>query len=81
MKMENKIVLLTGGNSGVGQCAVRLFTEEGAIIIALDLRTDWLDEFSREHSNVISKCVDVTDKAKINEIVDETIKKYGRIDH
>ncbi len=80
MKMENKIVLLTGGNSGVGQCAVRLFTEEGAIIIALDLRTDWLDEFSREHSNVISKCVDVTDKAKINEIVDETIKKYGRID-
>ena len=80
MKMKNKIVILTGGNSGVGQCTVQLFTEEEAIIIALDLRTDWLEEFAKEHSNVTVKCANVADEVQIKEIVAETIEKYGRID-
>lgn len=80
MRMKNKVVLLTGGNSGVGQSAVRLFTEEGAAIVALDLKTDWLEEFARNHPSVTSKCADVTDEAQIREIVAETIEKYGRID-
>lgn len=80
MKMSEKVVLLTGGNSGVGQSTVKLFTEEGATIIAIDIRTDWLEEFAREHSNVTPICASVADREAINTIVAETVEKYGRID-
>lgn len=80
MQMKGKVVLLTGGNSGVGQCAVRLFTKEGATIIALDLKTDWIEQFAKDHFNVTYKCANVADEARIKEIVAETMEKYGRID-
>lgn len=80
MKMKDKVVILTGGNSGVGQCAVRLFTQEGAQIIALDLNTDWLETFAADHPNVTPRQANVADEERVRQIVAETMERYGRID-
>lgn len=80
MRMENKVVILTGGNSGVGQCAVRQFTDEGATIVALDLKTDWIEEFAKDHPNVTPMAADVSNEPRIKEIVAYTMEKFGHID-
>lgn len=80
MKMKDRVVILTGGNSGVGQCAVRLFAQEGATVVALDLGTDWIEEFAKDHPSVTPKRANVADEARIKEIVAETMEKYGHID-
>jgi len=80
MRMDGKVVLMTGGNSGVGQSTVRLFTQEGATIIAMDLKTDWLEEYAKEHDNVTAIQANVTDESKMQAIVEDVIAKHGRID-
>lgn len=80
MQLAGKVVLLTGGNSGVGQSTVKLFTEEGAAIVAVDIRTDWLEEYALDHKNVTPVCASVADREAIDRIVEETIKAHGRID-
>lgn len=36
MKFESKVVIVTGGASGIGEAAVRLFVEEGAKVVIAD---------------------------------------------
>lgn len=80
MRLDGKVVLLTGGNSGVGQSVVKLFTEEGAVITALDIKTDWLEEFAQTHPNVEPVKADVTDTGAVQKIVADVMEKHGKID-
>ncbi|WP_376947927.1 SDR family NAD(P)-dependent oxidoreductase, partial [Agromyces sp. NPDC057679] len=36
-KLENKVAIITGGASGIGEKMVDLFSKEGAIVIAADI--------------------------------------------
>jgi NAD(P)-dependent dehydrogenase (short-subunit alcohol dehydrogenase family) len=84
-RMSNKIALITGGDSGIGRAVAIAFAREGAdvAISYLDEHEDaketarWVEEAGRQ-------CLllpgDLTEKAQCQSIVDETVKKFGRID-
>jgi NAD(P)-dependent dehydrogenase (short-subunit alcohol dehydrogenase family) len=84
-RMSNKIALITGGDSGIGRAVAIAFAREGAdvAISYLDEHEDaketarWVEEAGRQ-------CLllpgDLTEKAQCQTIVDETVKKFGRID-
>jgi NAD(P)-dependent dehydrogenase (short-subunit alcohol dehydrogenase family) len=84
-RMSNKIALITGGDSGIGRAVAIAFAREGAdvAISYLDEHEDaketarWVEEAGRQ-------CLllpgDLTEKARCQTIVDETVKKFGRID-
>lgn len=73
-----KVVLVTGTSSGMGKEAVLKFHDAGWTVIAT-MRDPKKSDFS-DLENVDVMSLDVTDKSTIQEVVRNTIKKYGQID-
>ena len=80
MILDGKVALITGGNSGVGQEAVKLFSAEGAKISAVDIRTDWLDEFAAACGDVMVHRVDLRHESEVKAAVEDTLARFGKID-
>jgi 3-oxoacyl-[acyl-carrier protein] reductase len=85
-KLENKIVLITGGAKGMGGTISELFAHEGATLaLAARSVSDLDQEIARIREGnpdvvAISISTDVTDEASANEMADRVIEEYGHID-
>ncbi|MDK2943993.1 MAG: 3-oxoacyl-[acyl-carrier protein] reductase [Mesotoga sp.] len=84
VRMEGKVVIITGGASGLGKAAVEKFAREGAIVYACDMDVEGLDNLKKEFSElpgkVIPKRLNVTDRPAITELIGEIKSEFGRID-
>lgn len=47
-KLDNKVAIITGGASGIGEGMVDLFAQEGAIVIAADINEEALERASQK---------------------------------
>jgi NAD(P)-dependent dehydrogenase (short-subunit alcohol dehydrogenase family) len=83
-RLENKIAIVTGGNSGIGQATAMLFCKEGAKVVITGRREAEnkrvVDEITAAGGEILAIQGDVSKKEDCKKVVDETIKKYGRID-
>ena len=83
-RLENKIAIITGGNSGIGRATAMLFCQEGAKVVIASRREEEnkivVDEITNEGGEIIAIQANVSKKEDCQKIIDETIKKYGRID-
>lgn len=69
-----KVVLITGGTSGIGLAAGRFLAESGCVVYELSRHPDGTD--SRLHHIQ----ADITDEAQIQQAVQEILRQEGRID-
>jgi NAD(P)-dependent dehydrogenase (short-subunit alcohol dehydrogenase family) len=83
-RLENKTAIITGGNSGIGQATAMLFCKEGAkVVIACRREAEnkrVVDEVVARGGEIMAVEADVSKKEDCEKVVEETIKKYGRID-
>ena len=79
-RLKNRISIVTGASSGIGQAVARLFANEGATVIALARRQGRLDELHEENNRIEGFACDVQDHAALEKCVEQTIEKHGRID-
>ena len=78
MKIENKVIVVTGGSGGIGQALARNFLNENAkTVILLDIN---FDNFVSTNDNLISKICDVTIEKELARIIDEINLEFGLID-
>jgi NADP-dependent 3-hydroxy acid dehydrogenase YdfG len=78
--VSGKVVLITGGGSGVGRAAARLFAEAGAAVAIAGRDEAKLKKTAEGLSGVLIKAADVTDPAGVAALVKTVTDKLGRID-
>ena len=71
-RLAGKVCVITGAASGIGAESARLFAQEEAIVVGVDLAPDSVGEFTLE--------VDVADEDSVRDMYGEVREKYGRID-
>lgn len=83
-RLENKIAIITGGNSGIGRATAKLFCSEGAKVVIASRRHDknqeTVDEIKSLGGEITAIEADVAKMEDCKRLINETIKKYGRID-
>ncbi|MFY9599362.1 MAG: SDR family NAD(P)-dependent oxidoreductase, partial [Pseudolabrys sp.] len=84
MKFDGKIVLVTGGASGIGKATVLAFARAGATVICADVNATKSDELKKEvtgtNFNVDFVAIDMGNSDSIRAAAAEVLKKYPRID-
>jgi NAD(P)-dependent dehydrogenase (short-subunit alcohol dehydrogenase family) len=81
MKLKNKVALITGGTSGIGLEAAKLFRDEGARVIATGVNPARLQEASRQlGSDVTTVRADLRLRTDIDELILTIRKKFGHLD-
>jgi NAD(P)-dependent dehydrogenase (short-subunit alcohol dehydrogenase family) len=83
-KLENKVAIVTGGASGIGFETVKAFIEEGVKVVIADFNDergkDAEKELWKNGAEVSFIHVDVSQEESVKKLVEETIKKYGKLD-
>lgn len=83
-RMENKVVIVTGGGSGIGRATCYRLRQEGARVVVADRNQAGAEE-TRElmegnDQNSAVSVVDVSRSAQVERMVAETVSKFGRLD-
>jgi NAD(P)-dependent dehydrogenase (short-subunit alcohol dehydrogenase family) len=79
-KLEGKIALISGGSSGIGAAAAKLFQSEGATVIVTGSSQTSVDVARAELPGVEVLVSDAGDVAATKILVDHVQARYGRID-
>jgi NAD(P)-dependent dehydrogenase (short-subunit alcohol dehydrogenase family) len=71
-RLEGKVCVVTGAASGIGAESARLFMEEGAKVVGVDLSPDSVGD--------LALVADVTDEQQVRDIYERAREEFGRID-
>jgi NAD(P)-dependent dehydrogenase (short-subunit alcohol dehydrogenase family) len=81
-RLQDKVALITGGESGIGLATARLFVDEGARVQLVGIDESRLaaavDELG--HDNALASVADVTDEDAVRNAVADGVSRYQRFD-
>jgi 3-oxoacyl-[acyl-carrier protein] reductase len=79
VKFEGKVALVTGAGRGIGAATAELFAREGAKVAVSDMDIAPAQEVAGPIRGLAIAC-DVTDRAQVEAMVEQTVKEFGRLD-
>ena len=81
-EFDNRVIVVTGGSQGIGRAYVESFAGAGAKVAIFDINdpAPVAEEISHGSGTVIGQHVDVTNKAQVDNAVQETLAAFGQID-
>lgn len=84
MRLKDKVAIITGSGSGFGKASALLFSQEGAQVVIADIDDDGgnavVNEITGNGGDAIYVHTDVTSADEVRQLVEKTIRKYGKID-
>lgn len=80
-KLQNKVAIITGANSGIGLATAKLYLQHGAKVVLSGRRQEALDEVAATlDGDFITVKADVSIAADNKRLIEEATNKYGKID-
>jgi NAD(P)-dependent dehydrogenase (short-subunit alcohol dehydrogenase family) len=82
--LQNKVVIITGAGSGVGNAAALLFARHGAKVLAADVNAEAVEKTAAavkaEGGNAIAQTCDVSVASAVDGLVAAAVRAFGRLD-
>ncbi|MCF3935792.1 SDR family oxidoreductase [Acuticoccus sp. M5D2P5] len=84
MKLVGKVAIITGGGSGIGHEAAKLFATEGATVVVADRNsaaaTKVADEIVSAGGKATPYTVDVTQEGEVKGMIEDAVARHGKLD-
>lgn len=81
---SGKTALITGAASGIGKATAITFAEKGAKVVILDMDAEKLERTKAKikeiGADVLSYVCDISNQERVNEVTEDVLKKFGKID-
>ena len=79
MMSEGKVAIITGGASGMGAAAIKLFSAAGGQSVLVDMNRDLARQIAAE-TGAVSMIGDVSDSGFCDHVISDTVNRLGRLD-
>jgi NAD(P)-dependent dehydrogenase (short-subunit alcohol dehydrogenase family) len=86
MRLQDKVIMVTGAGTGLGQAAALRSAREGAKLSLLDIDAAALERSRTAivsavgNAEILTVTADVSDETQVREYVEQTVEHFGRID-
>ena len=84
MKLNGKVVLITGGGTGIGEATAKLFAESGAMVAITGRRKEVLEAVAKaivaSGGKVLTIAGSVTAETHVRSAVEQTVRAFGKLD-
>jgi NAD(P)-dependent dehydrogenase (short-subunit alcohol dehydrogenase family) len=78
--LKDKVAIVTGSKGGIGKEIAEMFAKNSAKVVVSDLDQKACDETAAKIKNAIAIKCDVSKKAELQSLVDQTLKEFGKVD-
>jgi short-subunit dehydrogenase len=80
MNIKDKVIIVTGASSGIGEATAKLLSKKGAKVVLAARSKDKLNTLSKQLPHSLAIQTDVTDAKQIKQLIKKTIDHFGKID-
>ncbi|MGD8741252.1 MAG: SDR family NAD(P)-dependent oxidoreductase, partial [Desulfobacterales bacterium] len=82
-RLDTKVAIVTGSAEGIGKATAILFGKEGAKVVVADINEtkgkEVVDEINSADGDAIFFLLDVTNETQWKDLMETTIKKFGKL--
>lgn len=84
MHLKDKVILITGGTSGIGEACTELFVRHGAKVVAMSIQRDegaaLAERLRDEPGTCLFQFGDTSQEADVRAAVETAVERFGRLD-